>query len=173
MRILIFAILLFISIVLIILNYTFPKLINFIFTALGADLEQLSKGNFTVNPPAGIEERQDEVGALARSFINTVAKLKNLISDITVSATNIAAASQQISSTSQQLAHGANEQAASIEEVSSTMEEMTVNIQQNTSNAMQTEGISIQAQKGVLEVANLASLANDASTQDAFDSGVA
>lgn len=161
----VFAILLFISIILIILNYTSSKIINFTFTALGDDLEQLSKGNFTVNPPAGIEERQDEVGALARSFINTVAKLKNLISDITLSATNIASASEQMSSTSQQLSQGANEQAASVEEVSATMEEMTANIQQNSDNAQETEKIAIASQVGINQVAERAKKATDANKE--------
>lgn len=161
----VFAILLFISIILIILNYTSAKIITFTFYTLGKGMEQFSKGDLTVNPPEGIEKRQDEIGVIARAFINAGANLKKIITDITISATNIAAASEQMSSTSQQLSQGANEQAASIEEVSSTMEEMTANIKQNSDNAQETEKIAMASQTGVNQVAERANKATDANKE--------
>lgn len=96
---------------------------------------------------------KDEVGMLASSINSMVSKLRSVIHDIMNGSENIAAASIQLSSTSQVLSQGASEQASSVEEVSSTMEEIAANIEQNTENSNQTEIISIEANKGISEVA--------------------
>ena len=158
----VFTILLFISIILIILNYSSAKIISFTFYTLGIGMGQFSKGDLTVSPPGGIEKRQDEIGVIARAFITAGSNLKKIITDIAISATNIAAASEQLSTTSEQLSQGANEQASSIEEVSSTMEEIAANIAQNTDNSQQTEKISTLANEGIKDVAEIASKATDA-----------
>lgn len=107
----------------------------------------------------------DEIGDLARALSNMGKKLSEIVQNVLNGADNIASASQQMSSTSQQMSQGANEQASSVEEVSSTMEEMTANIEQNTDNARQTEGVSLEANKGVQEVAERALKAVEANKQ--------
>lgn len=96
------------------------------------------------------------------SMVNT---LKDIVGNITSGAQNISSASLQLSSTSQELSQGANEQASSVEEVSSTLEQIAANIQQNTDNAQQTERISVEANKGINEVAERAQSAVEANKE--------
>ncbi|MBN2484336.1 MAG: methyl-accepting chemotaxis protein [Bacteroidales bacterium] len=106
--------------------------------------------------------RNDEIGQLSFALQNMGEKLKDIIGGISTSADNIAEASMQLSSSSQQLSQGANEQAAAVEEISSTMEEMAANISSNTQNAKKTEEISLDANSGISDVAQLSGKAVEA-----------
>lgn len=114
-------------------------------------VKSVSEGNLDIN----IEKKntQNELGILNNSLADLIKNLHNIITEIEDNANSLSSASQQISNASQQLAQGANEQASSVEEISSTMEEMTANISSNTGNAQQTEKMSIEANKGIIEVA--------------------
>jgi methyl-accepting chemotaxis protein len=101
-------------------------------------------------------DQQDEIGELAQALSNMLARLKEIVMNITNGAESIAAASAQISNGSQQMSQGATEQASSTEEISSSMEEMVSNIQQNTDNAKQTESMSMKAQGKMNELGTLA-----------------
>lgn len=100
-------------------------------------------------------DQRDEVGDLAGALSVMLAKLRDIVVNIRVSAEGIAAASSQINNGSQQLSEGATEQASSTEEVSSSMEEMVSNIQQNNDNARETEVISAKATKSMLEMSEI------------------
>ena len=65
--------------VLIIMNYTLSKTISLVFKQLNIDLRSLSKGDLTITPPAGFDERKDEIGDLVRSVIRLISSLKNII----------------------------------------------------------------------------------------------
>ncbi len=99
-------------------------------------------------------EQEDEVGQLAKALRTMHERLKDIISNITFGADNIASASQQISSGSQQLSEGATEQASSVEEISSSMEEMASNIEQNNDNSQVTEKIAVEVQTSISDVVN-------------------
>ncbi|MEP9409943.1 MAG: CHASE3 domain-containing protein [Candidatus Brocadia sp.] len=60
---------------------------------------------------------------------------RNLVTDLTESASQVASASEEISASSQGLSEATTEQAASIEETSSTMEEISSMTKQNADNA--------------------------------------
>lgn len=158
----VFLILLLISLVLIVANYTLSRIINLVFRQLNVDLGKLTDGDLTFSPPPGFDQRKDEIGDLARTIIKLLESLKDIIQNIRSSADNIAGASLQLSSSSQQLSQGASEQASSVEEVSSTMEQIASNIEQNSENAQQTENISGDANKGIQEVAERAGKAVEA-----------
>jgi methyl-accepting chemotaxis protein len=104
--------------------------------------QKMSEGDLT----QVLDVRQkDEIGMLAEALRGMVAKLSEIIGEVTGGANNVATGSNELSSTSQSLSQGATEQAASVEEVSSSMEEMTSNIQQNADNARQTEQLALKS----------------------------
>ena len=142
-----------VSALLILLNYTVSRIVTMTFKSLSAGLDRFSKGDLTVEPPKGFENRLDEAGDLSRAFIKSTKNLKGIITKINSGASNVSSASLQMSAMSQEMSQGANEQASSIEEVSASMEEMAANIQQNTDNSQQTEKMSAEAYDGIKEVA--------------------
>ncbi|WP_062206659.1 methyl-accepting chemotaxis protein [Aureimonas sp. AU12] len=101
----------------------------------------------------------DEIADLQRAMGEMVAKLSEIVSDVSTSATQVASGSTQAAVTAEQLSagstqqaaatqrlsSGANEQAAATEQASAAMEEMAANIRQNADNATQTEKIATQA----------------------------
>lgn len=104
--------------------------------------EAMSKGDFTQT--LNIDQK-DEIGTLATSLNNMVAKLRDVVGNVRTSTDAVSSGGEELSSTAQTLSKGANEQAASIEEVSSSMEEMTSNIRQNAENAQRTQQIAFEA----------------------------
>lgn len=124
------------------LTVPLKKGVDFATTIANGDLTQVIDVN-----------QKDEIGELASTLSSMALKLKEVVISIVTGADSIANASQQLSSTSQQLSQGSSEQASSVEEVSSTMDEISSNIQQNTENAQTTENISIDANTGIIKVA--------------------
>ena len=153
----IIASLLILSLVIISLNYSLTKMLTQVFRQLSIDLSKIARGDLTFNVPDVFLVRRDELGDISRSVGNLLTNLKSIIGNIRSGASSIASASMEISSNSQQLSQGANEQASSVEEISSTMEEISSNIEQNTENAQSTQKISTNAEKGIGEVATIAS----------------
>ncbi|MCF6150131.1 MAG: hypothetical protein E3K37_15905 [Candidatus Kuenenia sp.] len=101
------------------------------------------------------------IGALSGGFVaglgfivikltNRISSLfKNLLAELTGSATQLASASEQISASSQSLSEATSEQAASIEETSSTMEEMSSMTKQNADNAKEAASLAKQCNDSV------------------------
>lgn len=108
----------------------------------------VARGNLAANVAI---DQKDEVGMLASSLKNMVARISEIVRSILEGSQNIAAGSQQLSNASQQISSGANEQASSVEEISSSMEQMAANIQQNTDNAQHTEKLAYSANEKILE----------------------
>lgn len=104
--------------------------------------ERVAAGDLTTKIE---EDREDEIGRLARALNNMTDNLRDLIGKIIASSNSISLASERLSSKAMELAEGANQQASSAEEVSSSMQEMHAVIEQNTDNARQTESISARA----------------------------
>ena len=88
-------------------------------------------------------------------------RLKNIVSEVKVAASNISQGSSELSNSVQDLSSGASEQAASVEETSSALEQMSANVNQNADNAKQTEKMaessSVQAEQGGEAVAETVS----------------
>jgi methyl-accepting chemotaxis protein len=102
--------------------------------------KDIASGNLLVEVHA-----RSENDDLMKPLAEMVKKLSEVVSDVKISADNVADGSKLMSESSQQLSQGATEQASSVEEVSSSMEQMSSNIKQNADNAMQTEKIALKA----------------------------
>ncbi len=126
------------------------------------NLNELSKGNLTLEVSKEFLERKDDLGELNRAVEDLKNSLDHTISGIKSSADSLATAGEQFNSTSQHLSNGAADQATSIEQVSTSMEQMTANIEQNAHNAENTEIITSNAGKSVKEVSVLAQKALNA-----------
>jgi methyl-accepting chemotaxis protein len=87
-------------------------------------------------------DQKDEIGDLATALQNMIARLKQIVEEVSATAAQVSSGSQQLSATAQQMSQGATEQASAVEEISSSMEEMASNIRQNADNALQTEKIA-------------------------------
>ena len=90
------------------------------------------------------------LGYLVVKLTNRISNLfKNLLTDLTGNANQLASASEQISASSQSLSEATSEQAASIEETSSTMEEMASMTKQNADNAKEATSLAKQCNDSV------------------------
>jgi len=104
--------------------------------------DKIADGDLTVeHKPASDKD------VLGNALVRMVDRLRGVVSDATVAATNVSSGSQQLSSSSEQVSQGATEQAAAAEQASAAMEEMAANIKQNADNAAQTEKIARQSAK--------------------------
>ncbi|MBF0555492.1 MAG: CZB domain-containing protein [Nitrospirae bacterium] len=104
----------------------------------------LADGDLTVEIEV---DGNDEISRLLRAMKNMTDKLKEVISNLRVTAEGVTAGSSELSSAAEGLSRGTIEQAASVEETSSSMEQMSSNIQQNTDNAVQTERLASKSSK--------------------------
>ncbi|MCU7939040.1 MAG: HAMP domain-containing protein [gamma proteobacterium symbiont of Bathyaustriella thionipta] len=96
--------------------------------------------------------QKDEIGMLGDALKNMLLRLRDIVTSVKMSTSNISQGSSQLSESVQHLSSGASEQAASVEQTSSALEEMSANVNQNADNAKQTEKMaesaSHQAQEG-------------------------
>lgn len=106
-------------------------------------IRQIADGDLTVS----VMTREGDRESLLAAARDMVAKLLEVIGNVSSAASNVAAGSEQLSAGAETLSQGATEQAASTEEASSSIEEMAGNIKQNADNAAQTEKISRQSAK--------------------------
>ncbi|MBF0139993.1 MAG: hypothetical protein HQL74_06915 [Magnetococcales bacterium] len=111
-------------------------------TTCSGMLARLSGGDLTIGCTL---VRKDELGQLASAISTVAMKLREVMGNVTTTASQVSLGSDEISSSAQRLSQGTTEQAASIEETSSAMEEMTANISQNTDNANTTQNIAQRA----------------------------
>jgi len=102
--------------------------------------DKIAEGDLTVQPKA-----LSDKDTLGRALERMVEKLREVVSNSSNAAENVASGSQELSSASEQVSQGATEQASAAEEASASMEEMASNIKQNADNAAQTEKISRQS----------------------------
>ena len=90
-------------------------------------------------------DQRDEIGKLADSLRDMVAKLRGVVGEVVSASENVSSGSEELAASAEQISQGATEQAASIEEISSSMEEMAANIHQNTENAKVTEQTAVKS----------------------------
>ena len=104
-------------------------------------LREIAAGNLTVD----VNTKSGDKDSLLACTRDMVAKLKEVIGEVSGAARNVASGSEQMAAGAEQLSQGATEQAASTEEASSSVEEMAANIKQSADNAAQTEEIARQS----------------------------
>lgn len=96
--------------------------------------KEISKGNLSV-----IAVPKSDKDTLGKSLETMLERLKEVVSNATISADNVAAGSEEMAASAEQLAQGATEQSSSAEEASSATEEIAANIRQAADNAAETE----------------------------------
>ena len=102
--------------------------------------QSIAQGDLT----ADVTPRSDD-DRLGIALRDMTVKLREVISNASVSATYVAEGASNMSSTAEQLSAGSNQQASAAEQASASIEEMTANIRQNADNASQTEKIANQS----------------------------
>ncbi len=107
-----------------------------------AVLNQMEQGDLTKTVNGNYKGELDD---FKQTINNTIAKISQVINEVTGAAANIASASEEVSATAQSMSQAANEQAASVEETSASIEQMSASINQNTENAKVTDGMATQA----------------------------
>jgi len=107
-----------------------------------ATANALAEGDLTVKVEV---EGKDETAQLSAAMQNMLAKLRDIVQEVTSASDNVAAGASELASGSESMSQGASEQAAAAEEASSSMEEMSSNIKQNADNALQTEKIAVKS----------------------------
>ena len=108
--------------------------------------EEIADGNLMVK----VKERSN-VDKLMQALRQMVVNLGEVVTQVKLSADNVATGSQEMTDSSSQISQGATEQAASAEEASSSMEEMVANIRHSADNAQQTELMAIKAAEDAKE----------------------
>lgn len=105
--------------------------------SMSRSAEDIAKGKLTVDVAPRSED--DRLGLALRDM---VVKLREVISNASMSAAYVSDGASDMSSTADQLSAGSTQQASAVEEASASIEEMTANIRQNADNASQTEKIA-------------------------------
>ena len=103
---------------------------------------RLAEGDLTVKIES---DAKDETGQLLRAMQGMIAKLSQVVTEVSGGAKELASASEEVSATAQALSQAASEQASGVEETSASVEQMTASISQNTENAKVTDGIATKA----------------------------
>ena len=104
--------------------------------------DRLAGGDLTMTVES---HSTDETGQLLTAMGSMVARLQDIVGEVSAAADNVASGSTQLSANAESMSQGATEQAAAAEEASASMEEMSSNIRQNADNAVQTEKIAIKS----------------------------
>jgi methyl-accepting chemotaxis protein len=129
--------------------------LNDLVTTTGASLDDemrvmgaLAAGDLTQS----IDKHYEGAFGKLKDYSNdTVAKLAQVIEEVTGAAAALASASEEVSATAQNLSSSASEQAAGVEQTTSSVEQMTASINQNTENAKVTDSMAAQAAKEAVE----------------------
>jgi len=101
---------------------------------------RMAKGDLTVEVNVASEN-----DALGKSLLKMDTDLNNIMSQVIMSAEQMASGSQQVSDSSQSVSQGATEQASSLEQVTSSMNEMGSQTKQNAENAAQANKLADEA----------------------------
>ena len=118
------------------------------------NMERFASGDLTINLIP--ENENDEIGRLFLGFKSAVAKIKNMLANVTEAVEATANASNEISSSSEQMAAGAQKQSAQASEVASAVTQMASTILETTKNATtaseNAKNAKLQAQVGVEKI---------------------
>lgn len=90
-----------------------------------AHLQQMSKGDFAIEIEEQYLKSKDEVGELARGFVEMSSQLKKMIRQVAASSQEVAAASEELAASGETIASAMQEVSASVEEISAGMQEVS------------------------------------------------
>lgn len=110
---------------------------------LNQALMDVSTGNLSIKARVA---QQDELGTMADSINQTVAKLHRMISDVKQAADNLAASSSGLSKETEQVSKRADVQSDRVMQVSAAMEEMSVSVTEISSGANNVASASTQTE---------------------------
>jgi methyl-accepting chemotaxis protein len=113
-----------------------------------ATLDRLAESDLTVSLEVDTE---DEVGRMAKSLNNTIARLRATLRQVALASSTSNAASQELSAAADSLASGAQEQAASLEQTSASLEQIAATVRQSADSAReanQLASVSREAAEG-------------------------
>ncbi len=113
------------------------------------EMEKFSHGDLSVELHS--ERKDDDIAKLFNGFNETVAKIRDLISQLVEAVSATASASTQISASSEEMAAGAQEQSSQTSEVASAVEEMAKTIVETSINANNAAKASAEAKKEGIE----------------------
>lgn len=113
-------------------------------------LRALANGDLTVRMPQLGRQRDSVLHSTER----VVDKLKKVIGDVSVTASEMAAASSQILASSRALKQNTSEQAASVEHTGASIDDIAVTVARNAFNATVTEEIAAQSASAAAEGGN-------------------
>lgn len=116
------------------------------------NVKSVSEGDLSVKVTQS--GSKTELGILQNSIFHLAGNLRNIMSEIGASASNVAMSGEQLASMSQELSSGAAEQASSLEELSAMIEELTSTLEANVGKAELTGSISAQSRQLVANVAS-------------------
>jgi methyl-accepting chemotaxis protein len=111
---------------------------------LGFMVRRLAEFDGDLTQRLGID-RHDEVGAVARSFDEFLAKVHDIMVRVRGAAAYTTRAAHQLSTASRQLSSGAQNQASALEETAASLEEITGTVKQNADNARQANQLAVGA----------------------------
>lgn len=111
-------------------------------------LNHIAEGNMAFELQS---EYMGEFSAIKTALLNISQKLTDTLTQIKVSADQIASGSNQVASGAQILSQGATEQAASIQELSATISEVSNQVSSNAEKAQKANALSKQAVVDVSE----------------------
>ncbi|MBF0140493.1 MAG: methyl-accepting chemotaxis protein [Magnetococcales bacterium] len=124
------------------LSFFISKNITGPLNALYRMTQEFGRGDLTVTTDI---RQNDEVGLMASGLAETMGKLREIIGQITVAATEVHQGSQQLSDAAQGLAQSATVQASSLETTMLAMKEMTGSCQLNTDSSNTTQTLAMKA----------------------------
>ena len=104
-------------------------------------VSKVAAGDLTVQ----VTLSQNDTTSMLSAVKGMIAKLAEIIGEVTTAADALANAAGQVSATSQSLSQSSSEQAASVEETTASIEQMTASITQNTENAKVTDNMATKS----------------------------
>ncbi|MFH1059385.1 MAG: methyl-accepting chemotaxis protein [Pseudomonadota bacterium] len=94
-----------------------------------------AQGDFTASLAAGLTQRGDEIGQVARDVEQMNQSLAGAMNQVSESAFKVAASASEISQGNQELSERTQHQASAVEQTASAVEQMTSSVKQNAQNA--------------------------------------
>lgn len=108
----------------------------------------VERGDLTLNLRG---EYRGEFAVLRQAVNSTLARLSEMIAEVTLASQQLSMAAGQVTQTSQSLSRAAYEQASGVEETSASLREITTSIENNAEGARVTDGIAQTAAREAQE----------------------
>lgn len=111
----------------------------------------MASGDFTNDIPEELQQRQDELGILARSFDELTRNIRTMIGGIAQGTEESLAASEELSASGENIASTMEEVSASTEEIAAGMEEVSSSAEEVNASGQEVTSILAQVQEAAHE----------------------